>query len=236
MDEAAFRAFLKRGGRTPSMAQQVVTLVQRFADYLRSECGGRDLDEARPQDLEAYVAWVEREPKASAKGHLHAIAYYYEHRGNEELRALAGLLRQARIERPPFPLRDFRGVDPQHVERLAALGIGNAHQMLQAGRTPAARQDLAARTGVPVEAILELVKLSDLARIFGVKAIRARLYLDAGADTPEKIARYSPEAFRALVVEFVERTGFGGVATLPAEARFTVEEARRLPRVVEYEP
>jgi hypothetical protein len=235
MDEAAFRTFLKRGGRTLSMAQQVVTLVQRFASYLQTERGGRGLDEARPEDLEAYVAWVEREPRASAKGHLHAIAYYYEHTANEELRALAGLLRGARIERPPFPLRDFRGVDPEHVERLAALGIRNARQMLEAGRTPAGRQELAARTGIPGQAILELVKLSDLARIFGVKGIRARLYLDAGVDTPEKIAGYDAEEFRALIVGFVARTGFEGVATLPAEARFTVEYARKLPRLVEYD-
>jgi hypothetical protein len=37
-----------------------------------------------------------------------------------------------------------------------------------------------------------------------------------------------------MVVEFVERTGFDGVATLPAEARFTVAEARKLPRLIEY--
>jgi hypothetical protein len=50
--------------------------VQRFARYLWTERGGKGLDEARPEDLEAYVAWVEREPQASAKGHLHTIAIW----------------------------------------------------------------------------------------------------------------------------------------------------------------
>jgi hypothetical protein len=92
---------------------------------------------------------------------------------------------------------------------------------------------LAARTGVPEEAILELVKLSDLARLTGVKGIRARLYYDAGIDTVAKMARWEPEALREMVVEFVERTGFEGVATLPAEARHTIREARALPKVLE---
>jgi len=33
----------------------------------------------------------------------------------------------------------------------------------------------------------------------------------------------------------VERTGFNGVPILPAEARFTVQTARELPKVVTYE-
>ncbi len=73
-----------------------------------------------------------------------------------------------------------------------------------------------------------------LARIPGVKGIRARLYHDAGVDTLEKIAGWEPEAFRAMIVEFVERTGFDGVPTLLGEARFTIERARELPKIVEY--
>jgi hypothetical protein len=37
-----------------------------------------------------------------------------------------------------------------------------------------------------------------------------------------------------MLVEFVERTGFDGVATLPKEAEFTVAEAKKLPKLVEY--
>ena len=87
---------------------------------------------------------------------------------------------------------------------------------------------------MPLEAIEELVKLSDLARIPGIKGVRARLYHDAGVDTMEKLAEWEPEALRAMLAEFVERTGFEGIAVLPAEARSAVRQARRLPRVVVY--
>ena len=235
MDESEFRAFLKRGGRSPGMVQRVMRLVQQFSTYLQDHRGGKGLDEAAPEDVESYVSWIEETPGTSAKTPLHAIAYYYEYTANEEVRRAARQLRRSRIKRAPFPLKSFRGVDPEQLERLAAVGIRNVQQMLGAGRTPHDRQELSARAGVPLETVLELVKLSDLARIPGVKGIRARLYVDAGLDTLEKIASYEAEEFRALVVAFVERTGFAGVATLPAEARFTIEQARTLPKLVAYE-
>jgi hypothetical protein len=83
-------------------------------------------------------------------------------------------------------------------------------------------------------AILELVRLSDLARIPGVKAIRARLYHDAGIDSVEKMAHMEAHELRETAVKFVDESGFDGIPTLPAEARFTVDYARKLPNVVEY--
>jgi len=232
MDEEGFSKFLKRGGRTPSMAREVIATVTTFERYL-AEQRDKGLDEAGAQDLEAYVAWLEREPKKSAKGHLHALHYYFEYTANEDMARLAGLLRQERIERNPFPLREFRGVQPEHVEKLEEIGVRNATQMLAAGRTPAAREALAKRVGIPEAAVLELVKLSDLARLPGVKGIRARLYYDAGVDTVEQMACWEPEALRLMAADFVQRTGFEGIAPLPAEVRFTVAYAKKLSKIVE---
>ncbi len=133
----------------------------------------------------------------------------------------------------PFRLREFRGVNPVHIERLETRGIKRAEQMLAAGRTKKQRVTLAKEAGVPEEGILELVKLSDLARLPGVKGIRARLYFDAGVDSIEKMAIWEPEALRAMVTEFAERTGFDGIPPLPKEVSSTVANARKLPKVVE---
>ncbi|MGD8245148.1 MAG: DUF4332 domain-containing protein [Anaerolineae bacterium] len=231
--EEGFRRFLKRGGRSSSAVRRVIRYVGEFSRYLEDRFG-KGLDEATPEDLEAFVAAVEREPKACAKGHLWGIRYYYEYVPNEEMRQLAGVLREERIERRPFALKDFRGVDPETVEKLGAAGIRNVKQMLEAARTRAGRAGLAEETGLPVEVILELVKLAGLARIPGIKGIRARLYHDAGVDTIDKMAAWDPEDLREMVAEFVERTGFDGIAPLPAEARFSVARARSLPKIVEY--
>jgi predicted flap endonuclease-1-like 5' DNA nuclease len=234
VNEKAFEKFLKRGGRSPSAIQRCLRMAGDFQEYLQRHRGGKDLAEASPEDLEAFVAWTEREPKASAKTHLWALGYCFEFDENEEMRQLAGLLREQRIRRSPFPLKDFRGVDPEYAARLEAAGIKNVEQMLEAGRTHSDRQKLADETGVPLAAIVELVKLSDLARIPGIKGIRARLYLDAGVDTVEKTADWDPEELRAMLLEFVERTDFEGITPLPAEAASSVARARELPRIIEY--
>lgn len=233
MNEAEFGEFLRRGGRSASAITRCIRCLREFETYLQEVGGGKDAASATPHDLEGFVAWIEREPKASAKTHLWALRYYYEYVPNEEMRHLASVLREQRITRKPFPLSGFRGVDSESLERLAAAGIRNSEQMLAAGRTPADRHALSATTGIPKEAILELAKLSDLARIRGVKGVRARLYYDAGIETVEQMAGWDADELRSMIVEFVERTGFGGVATLPAEARFTVSEARKLPKRLE---
>jgi len=151
------------------------------------------------------------------------------------LRDLASKLRQDRITRKAFPLKDFRGVDQGHAKKIAAVGIVDVEQMREAGSTPAKRESLSEQTGIPLETILEFVKLSDLARLGGVKGIRARLYYDAGVDTIEKMAQWDSEELRAMLIEFVERTGFDGIAPLPKEAQNAVETARKLPKVVEYD-
>lgn len=231
MDEQGFRKFLKRGGRSQSALDRCVACVKEFQQYLQAYRGGKGLDEAGLDELEDFVAWIEQKPKTSAKTHLWAIRYYYDYTSNEDMRNLAGVLREERITRTPFALKEFRGVNPEYVEKLAAVGIRNVRQMLEAGRTQRGRQELSARSGIPLDAVLEFVKLSDLARIPGVKGIRARLYYDAGVDTIEKMAEWDPQELRTMIVQFVEQTGFDGIATLPAEARSSVRQAKKLPEL-----
>ena len=216
------------------MAKRVVALVNEYKRYLQEERNCENPDKAGAEDLKAFVSYVEEKRKGSSKNYLHSIRYYYDYASNEEMRNLAGNLRRQRIVQTPFPLRDFRGISQIYVKKLAAMGIRHVKDMLLAGQTPKAREELAARTGIPSEAILELVKLSDLARITGVKSIRARLYYDAGVDTLEKMAKWEPEKLRAMLIDFVEKTRFQGIAPLPKEAEITVAEAKKLPKIIEY--
>jgi hypothetical protein len=163
-------------------------------------------------------------------------ALYYRFAGNETLARFAGAIREAETAktRKVFRLRDFRGVSLDDVARLEAIGIVTVEHMLAAGKTPQARQQLAERTGISPQTVLELVKLSDLSRLGAVKAVRARLYYDAGLDTPDKFTRWEPEGLRRMLVAFVERSGFDGIPPLPKELRNAVETARKLPKAVEY--
>lgn len=137
-------------------------------------------------------------------------------------------------KRNPFKLRDFRGVDSEVVAKLETQRIRNVEQMLVAGCTKEQRSALAQELEVSEEDILELVKLSDLARLPGVKGIRTRLYYDAGVDTVEKMANWEPEALREMVTKYIEQTGFAGIPPLPKEVSSTVANAQKLPKVVDY--
>jgi hypothetical protein len=130
----------------------------------------------------------------------------------------ARVIREERIIRKPFPLKDFRGLDIEFAEILARHGIRNTVQLLGAGATQKDRRILAEQIGVPEPVIKEFVKLSDVARKPGVKGARARLYYEAGIDSVEKIANLELEEFRNQVIAYVNKSGFDGISTLPAEA------------------
>jgi len=234
MDTEGFGLYLKKGGGSPSAVKRCMKFVSEFEDFLQNSRNGTQLVDVTADDLIEFVMMLESNSKTKAKGYLWAIRYYYDFISNEEIRDLAGILREARIKRKPFSLKDFRDVDPVYINTLAENGIRNIDQMLAAGATLKDRKSIAKSTNIPQSAILELVKLSDLARIPGVKSIRARLYCDAGVDTVEKIAALEPDELRTIVVDYVTESEFEGIPTLPAEAQYTVEKARKLPKIVEY--
>ena len=234
LNQEAFERYLKRGGRSPSAVKRCVRFVEEFEQHLYNHSPGTSPRRASPDDLLTFVEWLEREPKASAKTHLWALRYFYDFCSNDEMTRLTAELRQARIKRKSSTLREFRGVNPEHIASLAEAGIQNARQMLEAGPSPADRRRLSDQIGVPLSAILELVKLSDLSRIQGIAGIRARLYHDAGLDTLDEIARWEPDQMLQHMTDFVERTGFEGIAPLPREVSACIKKARILPRIVDY--
>lgn len=68
-------------------------------------------------------------------------------------------------------MKQFLNVAPEVVERLRRVGIVNAQQMLARSRMKAEREALSRQSGLSCAAILELVKQSDLSRIFALKGV-----------------------------------------------------------------
>jgi hypothetical protein len=233
MRETEFRTFLKRNRRKDSAIKQIVQLVKGYEGYLHQFYHGRRIERGTTESLESYVSWLESETDASASKPLWALRYYFDFIGSQELSDLAGEMRSERIKRKPFFLKKIRGVNPEYIAKLKAVYIENTDQMLDEGRTPRLRQKLSERTGIPMEGILEFVKLSDLARLGAVRSVRARLYHDAGL-TPDIIAAWEPDQLRAMLVEWVEENNFDGIAPQPREVQNLVKDARKLPPLVVY--
>ncbi len=229
MNEGGFLRFLKQNGRSERTMRGYLECVQRFEAFL-AEQGGRSLDAATPEDLEAFAGWSAQRGQGVA---YLAIADYCDWSGN-------GAVRWAAHERfawdtlCEYKLNDMMGVDAAHVQALKQHSMVTARDLLEAGDTPEKRAALSALTGIPPERILEMVKLADLARVGGVRKVRGRLYYDAGFDTPEAIAAVLPEELRQRLAEYIQASGFAGIPPTPKEALNAVMVSRRLKRVVGY--
>jgi len=220
MDETGFIAFLKQNNKDAKVIRSYTTAVRQFEAYLAEQ--GKSLPAAAPDDI-----------RRGPRGCFLALGMYYEFLGEDRLSAAAHEAFSA-PNFAAFKLSEFMAIRSETVQALKARGIVTAQDMLSAGRTPALRAALAQQTGLAEDEILELVKLSDQARIGGHKRIRARLFHAAGLDTLDKIAACEPEAVRRILIDYIERSGFKGIPSTPREAANSVKMARYLPRIVEY--
>jgi len=234
MMEEGFRDHLRKRGKQDHVIRGLIDSVRSFENYLKKQ--NKQIHLTTQEDLFDYAASCESEKQGSARIRIRGVGLYFGYVGNSKMAATANGIRQAGIskDRPLFKLKDFLWVNQTHISKLKTVGITNISQMIESGKTPDARQKLARSTGMTIEDILELLKLSDLARVLGVKSIRARLYHDARLDTLDKIALLDAPKLREVCIRFVKATGFPGVPPTLKEAAYTVRSAKTLPRIVEW--
>ena len=124
-------------------------------------------------------------------------------------------------------------VNQEYVKALADAGIKNVNDMLEIGNTKIKRENLSKKFNIPEDAILELVKLSDITRLGYVKTKLTRLYYNAGLDSPEKIAKFEPGELHEFFVKFVKESNWDGMVPNPKDLAGNIVSARKLKKVVE---
>jgi len=231
LDEQGFKRYLKKTGHNEKRCESEVRNVKKFEDYLSSH-KNKKMGAETPEDLGDFVNWAEGK-REKVNVLLWVLNRYYSCVSNDLMICSVNELLGSNYLKE-YNLKDFLGVNHQHTQALGEEGVFTCEHMLKVGRTEEGRKKLAEKTGVPLSAVLELVKLADMSRIVGLKSKRARLYYDAGLDTLDRIAKSDPEKMQRMFVEFVERTGFDGSPPTSSEAVFTVKLAKYLPRVVKY--
>ncbi|MCW3981181.1 MAG: DUF4332 domain-containing protein, partial [Candidatus Bathyarchaeota archaeon] len=185
-------------------------------------------------DIDAFVMEIENKNQ-SAKGYLYVLMNYFNFLGNRDLLPHTKTLREGRTKktRRILPIKEFLNINEDYVKKLAAVGIKNVDQMLEKGKTKKQREQLSKQLDIPEEAILELVKLSDITRLGYVKKKLSRLYYDAGLDSPAKIAEFEPKQLHEFFVKFVEESGWDGMVPNPKDLVSNIKNARKLSRIVE---
>jgi hypothetical protein len=134
----------------------------------------------------------------------------------------------------PVNLRDFPDIDLDCVAQLEAVGVKHSKHLLERARTPEARAELCAQTGVPRERVLELVRLSDLARVNGVGPVFARLYVEAGIYDLDELLSRSPEALRQELLAINKAKGYTRAMVSLKDVVYCIEFAKELPRIIQY--
>jgi predicted flap endonuclease-1-like 5' DNA nuclease len=97
---------------------------------------------------------------------------------------------------------------------------------LKACETKKGQKDIAEKSGASTETISELIKLSILSQLPGIKKIRARLFYEAGLDSYSKIAALEPEEVQQVQKKYIQESGFRGSASTYSEAFAAVRMAR----------
>ncbi len=128
----------------------------------------------------------------------------------------------------------IEGVGKVSAEKLSAAGLKTTEKLLEVGCKAKAREDLAAKTGIPVKSILEWVNRADLMRIKGVGEEYSDLLEVAGVDTVVELGTRKPENLHPKLVEANKEKKV--VRQLPSlkQVKSWVEQAKKLPRKVEY--
>jgi predicted flap endonuclease-1-like 5' DNA nuclease len=131
-------------------------------------------------------------------------------------------------------ITDIEGVGEVYGVKLRQAGVKTTESLLQKGRTPKGRQELAKATGFSTKVILNWVNRADLCRVSGIGAQYADLLEAAGVDTVPELAGRKPEALLEALAKVNEKKNL--VNLMPGLSRVTswVKQAKSLKRVVEY--
>ncbi|MFP4344327.1 MAG: DUF4332 domain-containing protein [Anaerolineales bacterium] len=90
-------------------------------------------------------------------------------------------------------INDIAGMGGEKADALRRMGIDTMEELLEVGGTSQGRQEIAEKTGLDSDEILDWVNRADLSRIRGVRTEYADLLEASGVDTVKELARRNPQ-------------------------------------------
>lgn len=129
-------------------------------------------------------------------------------------------------------LRELQGVDEGFAAKLLAAGVHDTAELIKAGATRTAREELAERSGVDSRELLHAVSAADLCQLRGVTAGMAELLEQAGVASTTVLARRNADHLALKLKEVNQARRI--VKTSPSEKTVAgwIAHAKDLPHVV----
>lgn len=131
-------------------------------------------------------------------------------------------------------VEDVEGIGPVIGGKLRQAGISDTDGLLAAARTPTQRKELAGKSGLTVQQVLKFANMVDLYRINGIGSEYAELLEAAGVDTVPELAQRRADNLCRAMADLNDNKGL--VRRIPAQAEVVrwIEQAKALPRMLEY--
>jgi len=131
-------------------------------------------------------------------------------------------------------VEEIEGIGPTYAKKLNKTGIKTTDELLNFGGTKQGRKELAEKTGISETIILEWVNMADLFRIKGIGEEYSELLKEAGVNTVVELARRNPENLQETLVGVNDAKKLVRRTPTINQTKDWVEQAKILPRKVEY--
>jgi predicted flap endonuclease-1-like 5' DNA nuclease len=131
-------------------------------------------------------------------------------------------------------LKYVEGIGTAYAAKLAKAGVGSSEALLEKGKTPAGRKEIAEKANISEKMILEWVNHVDLFRIKGVGAEYGDLLEEAGVDTVPELAQRKAENLLEKLTEINTKKKLVRRLPVLSQVKAWIEQAKVLPRVITY--
>jgi hypothetical protein len=134
----------------------------------------------------------------------------------------------------PFNLSKVPATDPEVVDKLEAIGIKNTKHLFDRGQTRLGRVELGEQAGLAEGEVLQMVRIADLARIWGVGPYFTRILYEAGYDSVKAVAQADLDEMYLEVNRVNKEQGITPIMASKGEVGMCIDYAGLLPQVVKY--
>ncbi len=145
------------------------------------------------------------------------------------------LIREVNSYQPkPVNLNKFPGIKNEVIDKLGKFGLKNTKHLFGKIKTKKERSELAKQANISSEELMELVKLTDISRIKWIGPIFARIFLESGTDTAEKISKSKAENLFKKLAEINNKRKYTKGKFTVKDIQLCVNVSKDVPKVIQY--
>lgn len=133
-----------------------------------------------------------------------------------------------------YKIIEIEGVGDQYAQKLQAASINTVNELLDKGKTPKGRQQLAEETGISPKLILKWVNHADLFRINGIGPQFAELLEASGVDTVKELRHRVAQNLEKRMIEVNDLKHLTRRVPTASELQKMIDQAKALDPMVCY--